>query len=131
MARFETKMLPDTADGLAPDASEVRLLLELREGGMAHFRLPPGAVSRAVTHRTIEEIWYVLSGRGQIWRKQGNQEEIVDLKPDLCLTVPLGTHFQFCNGSDEDLEIVIATIPTWPGPTEAVLVDGPWAPTGD
>lgn len=126
MAQFETKELPLEADGLAPDQSEVRLLLEVREAGMAHFTLPPGQVSLPVTHRTVEEIWYVLSGYGRIWRKQGDQEEIVELEPDLCLTIPLGTHFQFRNDGDEELEIIIATTPTWPGSSEAVPVDGYW-----
>jgi len=33
---------------------------------MAHFHLPAGQVSRAVRHRTVEEIWFVLSGRGEM-----------------------------------------------------------------
>ena len=129
MAEFETKLLALDADGFAPDGSEVRLLLEVREAGMAHFTLPPGAVSRAVTHRTVEEIWYVLAGYGRMWRKRGDQEEIVELEPDLCLSIPLGTHFQFRNDGQEELEIIIATIPTWPGSSEAVPVDGPWPVT--
>lgn len=126
MGRFETKMLSLEADGLAPDGSEVRLLLEVRETGMAHFTLPPGKVSRAVTHRTVEELWYVLAGRGRMWRKQGEHEEIVPLGPDICLSLPLGTHFQFRNDGEDDLEIIIATIPPWPGTTEAVPVPGIW-----
>lgn len=132
MGQFETKELPLEPDGLAPDQSEVRLLLEIREAGMAHFTLPPGKISQAVTHRTVEEIWYVLTGYGRIWRKQGNEEEIVELGADLCLTIPLGTHFQFRNDGDDALEVIIATIPTWPGPSEAVQVDGYWdAEEGD
>jgi len=127
--RFETKHLPLDADGYAPDGSEVRVLVELRGAGMAHFTLPPGAVSRAVTHRTVEELWYILAGRGRMWRKQGDEEEIVPLGPDICLSIPLGTHFQFRNDGEDDLEIIIATFPPWPGPTEAVPVPGPWQPT--
>ncbi|CAN5726085.1 hypothetical protein BH23CHL2_BH23CHL2_21140 [soil metagenome] len=126
MGRFETKMLSLEADGLAPDGSEVRLLLEVREAGMAHFTLPPGKVSHAVTHRTVEELWYVLTGFGRMWRKQGDREEIVELGPDVCLSIPLGTHFQFRNDGEDALEVVIATIPTWPGTSEAVPIDGPW-----
>jgi mannose-6-phosphate isomerase-like protein (cupin superfamily) len=123
---FDTKHLPLEADGLAPDQSEVRLLLEIRAAGMAHFSLPPGKISTAVTHRTVEELWYILAGHGRMWRLQGDQEEIVTLEPDLCLSVPLGTHFQFRNDGEDELEIIIATIPTWPGPSEAVEVSGRW-----
>jgi len=49
---------------VAPDGSDVRVLLGLAGGGMAEFELGAGKVSAAVTHRTIDEIWYVLEGRG-------------------------------------------------------------------
>lgn len=123
---FLTKSLPRTPDVVAPDGSNVRILLALRSGSMAHFELPPGKVSQAVTHRTVEEIWYVVSGRGQMWRKQGDREEVVTLEPGLSLTIPLGTHFQFRADSDEPLAAVGVTMPPWPGDTEAVLVTGPW-----
>ncbi|HVZ08830.1 hypothetical protein [Rhodopila sp.] len=59
-----TKVLPPDCDVLAPDGAEVRVLLARAGGSMAHFRLPAGQVSRAVRHRTVEEIWYILSGTG-------------------------------------------------------------------
>ena len=58
---------------------------------MAHFELGPNQVSKAVTHRTVEEIWYFISGRGQMWRKQGERSEIVDVDPGVSLTIPLDT----------------------------------------
>jgi hypothetical protein len=54
---FATGTLPDAYDVLAPDGSEVRILLALAGGSMAHFSLPAGKVSRAVRHMTVEEIW--------------------------------------------------------------------------
>ena len=62
---YETKTLGAAIDATAPDGTAVRLLLSLAGGSMAHFELPAGAVSHAVTHRTVEEIWFVVSGRGQ------------------------------------------------------------------
>ena len=94
MTMFQTKPLPATRDAVAPDGSDVRLLLELERGGMAHFELPPGQTSTAVTHRTVEEIWYFLSGRGEMSRRQGAREQIVEVVSGVCLTVPLGTEFQ-------------------------------------
>ncbi len=61
----------------APDGSEIRLLLETPRGGLSHCTLPPGAVSLAVRHRTIEEIWYFLGGAGEVWRRLGDREEVV------------------------------------------------------
>ena len=34
---------------------------------MARFSLPPFAVSRAVVHRTVDEVWYFLAGHGRMW----------------------------------------------------------------
>jgi hypothetical protein len=65
---FRTKHLPGERDAVAPDGSDVRVLLELSGGGLAHFTLPPGETSIAVYHRTVEEIWYVISGQAQMWR---------------------------------------------------------------
>jgi hypothetical protein len=42
MSDFMTKRLPVKRDTIAPDGSDVRELLELERGGMAHFELAPG-----------------------------------------------------------------------------------------
>jgi mannose-6-phosphate isomerase-like protein (cupin superfamily) len=118
--------LPEAYDVLAPDGSEVRILVAANKGSMAHFTLPPRQVSLAVVHRTVEEVWYVLSGQGQMWRKFGDTETIVALTAGLSLTIPLGTHFQFCNTGIEPLKAVGVTMPPWPGMDEAFAVQGKW-----
>lgn len=129
MAMFETKQLPAQRDAVAPDGSEVRVLLSLAGGGMAHFALAPHQISRAVTHRTVEEIWYFVSGRGQMWRKQGDRASVVDVDAGVCITIPLGTHFQFRADGPEPLAAVGVTMPPWPGEGEAIIVNGEWQPT--
>lgn len=62
------KELQDAYDYLAPGGSEIRLLSVIRGGGLAHCTLRPGGLSRAVTHRSVEEIWYGLSGEGELFR---------------------------------------------------------------
>ncbi len=79
MSEFETKRLTAEATATAPDGSDVRVLLGLCSGGMAHFQLAAGRTSIAVTHRTVEEIWFVVSGQGRMWRMQNGREELVDL----------------------------------------------------
>ena len=121
-----TKLLPEAYDVLAPDGSEVRVLLAMTGGSMAHFRLPAGGVSVAVRHRTVEEIWYVVSGAGEMWRSGNGDAQITTLAPGTCLTIPVGTAFQFrCLGS-ETLAAVAVTMPPWPGPEEAEITDGIW-----
>jgi len=122
-------MLPVAPDDVAPDGSDVRILLGLAGGEMAHFELAPGKTSNAVTHRTVEEIWYFVSGRGQMWRQYQDQEEIVDVFPSLCLTIPVGAHFQFRSFGYEPLAAIGVTMPPWPGEGEAIIVKGKWEPT--
>lgn len=129
MTDFDSKKLPARPDVSAPDGSDVRILLALEGGSMAHFELPPGQTTLAVTHRTVEEIWYILGGQGEMWRRQGGREETVALEPGLCLTIPLDTDFQFRTLGDEALHAVAVTMPPWPGEDEAVPVDRPWLST--
>ena len=126
---FETKRLGATPDATAPDGTAVRLLLNLSGGSMAHFELPAGAVSHAVTHRAVEEIWYVVSGRGSLWRRCKTGERIEALSPGVAATIPLGTDFQFRAEEDGPLAFIAITMPPWPGMDEAIAVEGPWTPT--
>jgi len=126
MPDFTSLPFPAERTVLAPDGSDVRVLPGLLGGGMAHFQLGAGQVSSAVTHRTVEEIWFIVSGTGEMWRKQGAREEITLLQPGLSLTIPLGTYFQFRAGPTEVLAAVAITMPPWPGEGEAVFVSGPW-----
>lgn len=128
MVSFETITLPHEPDVLAPDGSQVRILLRLQGGSMAHFRLDPGQTSIAVTHRSVEELWYVVSGSGEMWRNQAGLEEVTRLEPGSCVSIPVGTAFQFrCSGS-EPFSAVAVTMPPWPGEDEAYAVDGAWRP---
>jgi mannose-6-phosphate isomerase-like protein (cupin superfamily) len=126
---FETASLADAPRVVAADGSDVGILPSVTGGSMAHFTLAAGRTSRAVTHRTIEEIWFVVSGRGDLWRATAEREEVVGLGPGVALTIPLGTRFQFRATGEEPLTIVGVAMPPWPGDDEAVAVDGPWEPT--
>ena len=129
MSDFSTQRLPVQPVGIAPDGTDVRPLLELKGGGLAHFELAPGKTSKAVSHRTVEEIWFFLSGHGEMWRKQDDREDVVPVESGVCLTIPLGTAFQFRSFGDEPLTMVAITMPPWPGGGEAYEVPGKWEPT--
>jgi len=129
MTDFTTSRLPRERDLVATDGSDVRILQSLSGGALAHFTLAPGHTSTAVVHRTVEEIWCFLSGRGEMWRKQEGREEVVRVEAGVCVTIPLGTRFQFRSLGVEPLVVLAATMPPWPGDGEAVVVPGMWAPT--
>ena len=119
-----TTHLPEKPDYLAPDGSEIRLLPNLKGGGLCHCVLPCDGISKAVTHKTVDEVWYFISGQGVVWRKADNIEEEIPVKAGICITIPVGTHFQFKNIGKEPLEFIILTSPCWPGADEAVPVTG-------
>lgn len=129
MSDFSTKRLPVQRDAIAPDGSDVRILLGLGSGGFAHFELAPGETSIAVAHRTIEEIWFFINGRGEMWRKLNDREEVVPVDSGVCITIPLGTRFQFRSFGYEPLAAIGVTMPPWPGEGEAYKVQGKWTPT--
>ena len=124
-----------TPDTTAPDGTEIRVLIDQRhqagQASLCEVTLPAGQVSRPMWHRTVEEIWYVLSGTGRVWRSPvdpggggtgaGAPGEVVDVKPGDALTVPTGWRFQFSAGTGADLKFLCHTSPPWPGPSEAVL----------
>lgn len=129
MPDFETRLTPEKVDAIAPDGSEIRLLATVDSGSMVQATLPLGAVSLAVTHKTVEEVWYFLEGEGQVWRKQGDREDVTEVRPGLSLSIPLGTHFQFRNTGKSPLRFVIVTMPPWPGADEAQRVVDYWPTT--
>jgi mannose-6-phosphate isomerase-like protein (cupin superfamily) len=125
---FATAQVPDRYDCLAPDGSEIRLLAALPGGSAVHCTIQAGGITRAVRHRTVEELWFVLDGRGQVWRRLGDRDAVTDVLPGTALTIPLGTHFQFRAAAGAPLRILIVTIPPWPGDDEAVRVADHWRP---
>jgi len=124
---FATMSLAEAAEVTAPDGSAVRPLCALPGvASFAHFELAPAQVSQAVSHATVQEIWYVVAGSGQMWRDDRKLESVDELAPGVCLTIPLGTSFQFRAGAD-GLRVVAVTIPPWPdNPSEARQEAGPW-----
>ena len=123
---LQTRWLPVHCDVIAPDGSEIRLLASAGQGSMCHCSLPAGSLSKAIIHRSVEEVWYFVSGRGQVWRKLGDGHELVEVGPGCSLNIPTGASFQFRNSGDEPLCFVIVTMPPWPGEQEAVATSGYW-----
>ena len=136
---------PARPDATAPDGSEIRLLADGRHGAskssMVEVTLPAGQVSRPVYHRTVEEIWYILEGRGQVWRcppdmaslsnhaasvgpepvlREAEGPPPQDVSPGDALVIPTGWRFQFAAAPDSALRFLCHTTPPWPGEDEAM-----------
>lgn len=119
----QVSILPEKYDYLAPDGSQIRLLTKTASGEISHCTLPAHTTSSAVKHKTVTEIWYILDGVGEIWLSWEKSEEVITLTKGTSLTIPVGTSFQFRNEGKLPLKILITTMPSWPGPAEAVKVD--------
>ena len=124
-----TKQIAEEPDAIAPDGSEVRILAAARNGSMAHFELAEGETSKAMVHKTVEELWFISSGEGEIWRKNETGEEVTALHPGVSLSIAVGTHFQFRTTGEDPLEAIAVTMPPWPGDDEAQPVVGKWQPS--
>ena len=111
---------------MAPDGSEIRALLQMRGGSVVHCTLPAGQITKAVRHRTVEEIWFILSGAGELWRRDGEREMVTELGPGVAVSLPLGVAFQFRAISEAPLRFLICTMPPWPGEDETISVEGKW-----
>ena len=115
-------------DVYAPDGSEIRLLTDGRhsaiKSSMVEVALPAGQVSRPVYHRTVEETWYILEGRGRVWRCPPDADAasvpVQDVSVGDALVIPTGWRFQFSAASDSPLRFLCHTTPPWPGEDEAV-----------
>ena len=121
-----TQLISAEPDAIAPDGSEVRILASTARGSMAQFTLPAGKTSIAVAHHTVEEVWFFVSGQGELWRKNDKAEAIVEITPGLSISIPIGTHFQFRNNGNASLIAIATTMPPWPGEYEAYAVKGKW-----
>ncbi|MEZ5427096.1 MAG: cupin domain-containing protein [Pyrinomonadaceae bacterium] len=124
---FESVQLKTKYDYLAPDKSEIYLLAEGSKGNLCQCILPVGATSLPVAHKTVEELWFFLEGRGEVYREGINNDEPTPVSPGTSLVIPTGKAFQFRNTGDVPLRFMIVTMPPWPGETEAITdVKGKW-----
>ena len=122
-----TKHPAQNYDYLAPDGPEISKLLRVTKGNLVQGSLPTGGVSSAVRHRTVEEIWYFLSGEGEVWRKPaGKRGRVAKVMQGTSIAIPTGTSFQFRNTGNKALRFVIVKMPPWPGKHEALKTEGKW-----
>ncbi|HET7466627.1 MAG TPA: cupin domain-containing protein [Candidatus Dormibacteraeota bacterium] len=80
--------------------------------------LRPGAVSRPVKHRTVEEVWYFIAGEGEVWVDDQTQR----VSAGSTVVIPTDRPFQFRALGEEPLRFLCFTSPPWPGDDEAIAL---------
>jgi mannose-6-phosphate isomerase-like protein (cupin superfamily) len=98
-------------------------------GNMIHSTVPPHQINKATIHKTVSEFWYVLEGKGEIWRDDGSKSSITSLLPGTAIDIPVGTAFQYRSVSDSELKFICIAMPPWPEDSEEEYVDGIWQPS--
>ncbi len=121
--------LPQHAEATSPAGAEIRFIMDGDSGNMIHSTVKPGQINRATIHATVSEFWYILEGRGRIWRRDGNGAQVTDLCAGVSIDIPRGCAFQYrCDGT-VPLKFICITMPPWPGEHEATHLDGAWEPS--
>jgi len=126
---MKTSTLPEVADAKSPAGADIRFIMDRTTGNMIHSTVPPGQINRATIHKTVSEFWYILEGDGEIWRRDGNDEQITRLVPGVSIDIPVGTAFQYRNVGTQPLKFACISMPPWPGDHEASHLQGAWKPT--
>ncbi|WP_309667011.1 cupin domain-containing protein [Tabrizicola sp.] len=121
--------LAATADARSPAGADIRFIMDGPLANMIHSTVPPGQVNRATVHATVSEFWHILSGEGDIWRRDATTERITPLQAGTSIDIPVGTAFQYrCTGA-EPLRFICISMPPWPGDHEATHLQGAWTPS--
>lgn len=105
------------------DGSEIRELLAhrnsaIRAQSLAEARVPVGGCTALHYHPLTEEIYYILSGTGQM--RIG--EELREVGPGDAIAIPPGRRHQITNVGDEVLKFLCCCAPCYEH-ADTVLVD--------
>lgn len=114
----------------ACDGSSVLLLARTMWASLVHCTLPPGSISATTVNRGIDEVWYFLSGSGELWRSNSNLSldinPPVPVSPGTTVSIPRDTIFQFRSDLSGPLVFICHTTPPWPGPESNELASDGW-----
>ena len=102
-------------DEIAPDGSLIYWLRRNEYASTCLCVLPPGHQSLPARHPRLQELWYVMSGQGQLYRSSANGGLPVALRAGVGVSIAAGEVFQFCAHRDSALTIHITTTPPWAG----------------
>jgi hypothetical protein len=87
---MKTTILPEHPAAKSPAGADIRFVIACEAGNMIHSTVPPQQVNRATMHATVSELWFVLEGRGEIWRDDGDESCVTALVPGTSVDIPVG-----------------------------------------
>lgn len=107
----------------APGARELKVLLspkihkQVSGVGIGMSIFPSETSSNIHKHDAIQEVWFVISGKGRIVINGESSE----LEPEMIIVAPPGTYHQLFNDSNEILKVLWIFCPS--GPEEDFIIE--------
>jgi mannose-6-phosphate isomerase-like protein (cupin superfamily) len=128
---WRTCWLPERPDAISPGgASEIRHLIQLDDGDLTHALCPAGRAAHGATLPERYEAYFVLAGRGEIWRRLGDREGITVLRPGRWVEIPAGTEFQYRAYRETTVVFLVVVLPSWQPDAYHTIDAGPWPAGG-
>ncbi len=120
---MDIKNIDDVPAFTTKDGSEIRELLAnrnscIRQQSLAEARLKPGARTQAHYHPKTEEIYYILTGLGQIVIEQ----ESAEVGPGDAIAIPPGATHRITNTGEIELKFLCTCAPGYDD-SDTVLVE--------
>jgi mannose-6-phosphate isomerase-like protein (cupin superfamily) len=113
MPEWETMSIPAEKSYTSPGGSaEIRMLPNFPTGEITHAAVPPDDTSKPAYLSGLTEFFFGLFGRGEVWRSNGEVEEVVDFFPNRCLMIPEGVRFQY-QTRESSLVFLVIVAPRW------------------
>jgi mannose-6-phosphate isomerase-like protein (cupin superfamily) len=110
---WATLTIGEAYDHVSPaGVAEIRLLPSFEQGELAHARARAGRPSRAARLSGIGEMFYVLTGKGELWRKTGGLEDVTPLVPGRSVSLLPEIEYQY-RAVDGPLDFLVFTAPRW------------------
>jgi mannose-6-phosphate isomerase-like protein (cupin superfamily) len=116
-------------DSVSPDGgAEIRHILASQGGDLTHAVCHAGNTSGTHHLPELDEGYFVLSGRGEIWRATDEREAVTALRPGRWVAMPGGMRFQYRANAGSSLVFLVVVLPSWREELFHVVEGGRWKP---
>jgi mannose-6-phosphate isomerase-like protein (cupin superfamily) len=114
---WQTRQLNSSHDGQALDGASIWLLPRTPFSSAIYCELPGATTSKATYNLWIHEIWYFITGIGELARwpmaAAPDTRTIVPVSPGLAVTIPPQVNFQY-RSTEGRLAFLCFVAPAWP-----------------
>lgn len=129
MAALIIHTLSAAPNSVSPDGgAEIRHILTSPGGDLTHAVCLAGSTSGTHHLPELDEGYFVLSGRGEIWRAVNGRDAVTALRPGRWVSMPAGMRFQYRANVGSSLVFLVVVLPSWHEDLFHVVAGGRWSP---